>query len=112
MFDNRPETVPLGAVVSQEEPFMFDLNASAPHVRVDGASGRPRTIHTGGERHVVTALEAVRDETAAYRWDSGPRTVFVVRAQEHRYRLVHLMREGRWTVEELAPTARGLATAA
>jgi hypothetical protein len=91
---------------------MFDLNPSAARVSVDGATGRPRSIRSHGERFVVTALEAVRDETAAYPLDSGPRTVFVVRAQERRYRLVHLLRESRWTVEELAPREMGLADAA
>jgi len=91
---------------------MFNLIASTPIVSVDGSTGRPREIHTGGERIAVTGLEAVRDETAAYPLESGPRTVFVVRAQERRYRLVHLLWDGRWTVEELAQPGSELAQAA
>ena len=60
----------------------------------------------------VNALEAVRDETAAYPVESGPRTVFVVRAGGRRYRLVHLIRDRRWTLEELEATAKGLSAAA
>ena len=91
---------------------MFNLNPASQHVLVDGGTGRPREVRTQGMRLVVTELEAVRDETAAYPLESGPRTVFVVRAEERRYRLIHLLREGRWTVEELALTESGLAQAA
>jgi hypothetical protein len=86
---------------------MFNLNAMTPVVGVDAASGRPREIRADGQRLAVTALESVRDETAAYPIDAGPRTVFVVTAADRRYRLTHLLRDRRWTVEELAsPQAR------
>lgn len=91
---------------------MFTLNVNNKHVTVDGASGRPVAIHSGRDRQLVSALEFVRDETAAYPSGSGPRTVFVVRAQDRRYRLTHLLRDRRWTVEELAPIRVGLAEAA
>lgn len=91
---------------------MFNLIATPPAVTVDGSTGRPREIRAAGERIAVTDLEAVRDETAAYPLESGPRTVFVVRAQERRYRLIHLLRDGHWTVEELAPLGAALAQAA
>ncbi len=91
---------------------MFNLSISNSHVSVDGASGRPRAIRSNGEQIVLTSLDAVRDETAAYPLETGPRTVFIVRAQERRYRLVHLLRDGSWTVEELAPPTVGLADAA
>jgi hypothetical protein len=89
---------------------MFDFTALSPAaiVAVDGHSGRPLEIRAGGERLAVTALEAVRDETAAYPLETGPRTVFVVRSEQRRYRLVHLVRERRWTVEELAAPRAGL----
>jgi hypothetical protein len=80
---------------------MFNLNTTLSAVAVDGATGRPREIRADGERLTVTGLESVRDETAAYPLESGPRTVFVVRASSRRYRLVHLPRDRRWTVEEL-----------
>ena len=90
---------------------MFNLTASSALVSVDHA-GRPQQIRAGGRRLAVTALETVRDETAAYPVETGPRTVFVVRASDRRYRLIHLLRDRRWTVEELAVHTQGIATAA
>jgi hypothetical protein len=81
-------------------------------VSVDGASGRPREIRALGVRHVVTALDAIRDETAAYPPQTGPRRVFMVRSHQRRYRLVHLLRDGRWTVEELGATEARFTSAA
>ena len=70
-------------------------------VAVEAASGRPREFRAMGVRHTITGLDAIRDETAAYPPQTGPRRVFVVRSYERRYRLVHLLRDARWTVEEL-----------
>jgi hypothetical protein len=93
---------------------MFSFSAIAPAVAVvvDSQTGRPREIRADGARLPITAMEAVRDETAAYPLGSGPRTVFVVRSGLRRYRLVHLLGERRWTVEELASTTTGLTRAA
>ena len=93
---------------------MFQIHTRHPDisVSVDGSTGRPREIRAGGERFAVSALEAVRDETAAYPRKSGPRTVFIVRAEGRRYRLVHLIRDRRWTLEELDARGSGLARAA
>jgi hypothetical protein len=87
------------------------LSYPTASVAVDGPSGRPREIHALGERRTVTALEAIRDETAAYPPQTGPRRVFVVRSYERRYRLVNLIRDGRWTVEEI-PNGKGAYTSA
>jgi hypothetical protein len=86
--------------------------SSSVVVSVDGASGRPREIRTGRERLAVTALDAIRDETAAYPPQTGPRRVFMVRSFERRYRLVHLLRDDRWTVEELRPAKASFSSAA
>ena len=91
---------------------MFRLDATTPYVIVDGSSGRPREIRVSGARRPVTMLETVRDETAAYPLDSGPRTVFIVRAQDRRYRLIHQLRDRRWIVEELGTTVSRFARAA
>jgi hypothetical protein len=91
---------------------MFDFSAMTSAVSVHATTGRPREIRTGGTRVAVTELESVRDETAAYPLDSGPRTVFVVIAARRRYRLTHLLRDRRWTVEELGPPSAVLARAA
>jgi hypothetical protein len=82
---------------------ILSLPSHSVAVSVDAVTGRPREIRTQGVRHAVTALDAVRDETAAYPARSGPRRVFLVRSHQRRYRLVHLVRDGRWTVEELRP---------
>ena len=92
--------------------FHFNADSLGVVVAVDGSTGRPLEIRADGERLAVTTLEAVRDETAAYPLDSGPRTVFTVRAQERRYRLIHLLRDRRWTIEELPVRTAGLARAA
>ena len=93
---------------------MFSL--SQPHVglavAVDARSGQPREIRHDGHRIAITALESVRDETAAYPAGIGPRTLFVVRSGQRRYRLVHLLGERRWTVEELPAPLAGLTRAA
>jgi hypothetical protein len=91
---------------------MFDLSTSTPDVSADSLTGRPHEIRAAGQRLAVTALESVRDETAAYPIETGPRTVFVVQARDRRYRLVHLIRDRRWTVEELGGSAAGLSHAA
>ena len=90
---------------------MFNLTASTSTVATD-STGRPREIRTDGERLRVTGLESVRDETAAYPMETGPRTVFVVTAAGRRYKLVHLLRGRRWTVEPLGSGRPGLASAA
>jgi hypothetical protein len=92
--------------------FDFQARSAPPAVAVDGRSGRPVGIRAGGELHAITVLERMRDETAAYPPASGPRTVFVVRSHDHRYRLVHLLDERRWTIEELPVDAPGLTRAA
>ena len=90
---------------------MFNLTPSQSAVTTD-AAGYPREIRTDGERVAVVSLESVRDETAAYPVETGPRTVFVVTAAGRRYRLVHLFRDRRWTVEQLALDGPGLSEAA
>lgn len=90
----------------------MNATSSEALVLVDGATGRPREIRSHGRRVPISAVEAVRDETAAYPLQWGPRQVFVVRAGGQRYRLVHLLREQRWTLETLETSHRGLASAA
>lgn len=64
--------------------------------------GRPRSIIVGKERLAVTAVEAVREEVAAYPRGGGPRTLFIIRAGRRRFRLVHQHQDRRWLVEALA----------
>lgn len=92
---------------------MFEYSSpSTAAVAADARSGRPLEIRVDGLRRAITALEAVRDETSAYPLETGPRTVFVVRSHERRYRLVHLLGHRRWTVEEIDAVGAGLTSAA
>lgn len=91
---------------------MFSTDPLDRRVVVDGNTGRPREIRDSGRRRPITALETVRDETAAYPAGSGPRTVFVVQARDRRYRLIHLRRDRRWLVEDLGCEASPSAYAA
>ena len=90
---------------------MFNLTAATTTVATD-AAGRPLEIRTDGQRLSVTVLESIRDETAAYPVETGPRTVFVVSAAERRYRLVHSLRTRQWMVEEITSPRPALAHAA
>jgi hypothetical protein len=111
MFDQTVRNVPMAASIAVGAIAMFNLSATDPRVDVD-AGGRPRSIRATGQRHAVSAIESVRDETAAYPIASGPRTVFVVKAAGRRYRLVHLLRHRRWTVERVEDTGTPLTRAA
>jgi hypothetical protein len=91
---------------------------SLRHVRpttdpvIADAAGRPREVVIGERPVVIAAIEAVREEIAAYPVASGPRTLFVVRAGGARLRLVHEHHARRWTVEAIDPEGATLATAA
>ena len=91
---------------------LIHIHRSDSVVGVDPSSGRPREIRDGPQRMTVTAVESVRDETAAYPIGSGPRTLFIVRSGSERFRLVHMQRERRWLVEALDRTSGELITAA
>lgn len=82
----------------------------SPNVVVDPGSGRPTAVRIGSAAVAVSAIDAVRDETQAYPADSGPRTVFRVRADGRRYRLVHRHQTRDWSVEPIDRTM-GLAAA-
>ncbi len=92
--------------------FVSTSQTSGTSVVVERHTGRPREIRDRGERLAVTALETMRDETAAYALETGPRRVFVVRAGGRRYRLVHLLGAERWSVERLATPRSGTLRAA
>jgi len=111
MFDTGPNRA-LGRVASQRSLRVFNLMPATTSVSVDAASGRPREIRTEGRRLPVTALESVRDETSAYPLQAGPRTVFVVRADDHRYRLIHRLDDRSWTIEDLGTWRTALAKVA
>ena len=47
-------------------------------VQWDRRHGRPSTVRVGGRQLTVTGLDAMRDETAAYPADLGPRITYLV----------------------------------
>jgi len=104
MFDRSVRVVPSTASLAKET-HVFHLIPASPSVELDGGTGRPRHIRLDGARLRITHVESVRDETAAYPAGAGPRTVFVVRAADRRFRLVHRLHERRWAVEDLGPGA-------
>jgi hypothetical protein len=77
-------------------------------VRTDWFDGRPRVISWGAERLRVTRLAAVRQETAAFQVEVGPRTIFEVETPRARLALVFGHRTRRWTIDaldEVSPAA-------
>ena len=80
-----------------------------PSVVADPGSGRPTAVRIGSAAHVVSSIDAVREETQAYPVETGPRTVFRVQADGRRYRLIHRHVTHDWSVE---PLDRGMELAA
>ncbi len=70
-------------------------------VRTDWFDGRPREITWGDDRLPITALHAVRLETAAYRMAVGPRTLFEVETARAMLELSFEHRSRRWVIEAL-----------
>ena len=71
----------------------------------DRRTGRPATVRWADRQLTVTALDAVRDETAAYPAGHGPRLIFQVATDAGQATLVFDERRGRWFVEALDPAA-------
>lgn len=91
---------------------LLQRHPASAAVSMDAASGRPLEVRFRDEAWPVTSIDSVRDETAAYPVQSGPRTVFQVSSEGQRFRLVHLHRDQRWTVEPLEAIPAGLTLAA
>ena len=72
-----------------------------PVVVTDPGSGRPTAVRIGSVAHVVSDIDAVRDETFAYPVQTGPRTVFRVRADGRRFQLVHRHQTRDWSVQSI-----------
>ena len=80
-------------------------------VSCDPFSGRPVAVRYGSELLRVLAIERVREESAAYRIEHGPRTLFVVRTPFNRLLLAFQHRSRRWLVDgvDLRPDAMQVA---
>ena len=91
---------------------MVNVIPTQVSVACDLFTGRPRSVHVGVDDFVVIAIERVREESAAYPVEQGPRTVFVVRTPDNRLRLTFRHRDRRWLVDGLDPDPEALASAA
>ena len=74
-------------------------------VRWDRRQARPVSVQMGDRQLTVRGLEAVRDETAAYPADRGPRITFLLETDGGQASLVFDGRGRRWFVEALDPAA-------
>ena len=74
-------------------------------VRWDRRHARPLSVQMGDRQLTVRGLEAVRDETAAYPAERGPRITFLLETDGGQASLVFDGRDRRWFVEALDPAA-------
>ena len=80
---------------------MIGVTPVKVEVRTDWIAGRPREIVWGAQRLRITRILAVREETAAYPVETGPRTRFEVEADGTAIVLTFRHRSRRWSVDGL-----------
>ena len=81
------------------------INPIPARVRWDRVLARPRVVQLADRQLTVRGLEAVRDETAAYPADRGPRITFLLETDEGQASLVFDGKRRRWFVEALDAAA-------
>ena len=81
------------------------ITPTRAQVRWDRKRARPAAVRVAGRELTVTAVDAVRDETAAYPAERGPRVTFLVESSGGQATLVYDPRGRRWFVEALDPAA-------
>jgi hypothetical protein len=80
------------------------ISPTPVRIRWDRSAGRPADVRWPGHHLRIAALDAVRDERAAYPVGQGPRLTLVVRGDDGTRASVAF--DGRrWTVEALDPAA-------
>ncbi len=82
---------------------MIRVSPLQVQVRCNWFDGRPRAVRIASEDLPVLAVTRIRQESAAYRSDIGPRTCFEVTTRAARLELVFRHRDRRWLVEGLEP---------
>lgn len=83
---------------------LVQIPPTEARVRWDRAANRPTEISWAGHHQLVTDLDAVRDERAAYPAGRGPRVTFLVRTADGGRAAVAY--DGRrWVLEALEPAA-------
>lgn len=80
---------------------LVQVSPIAAQVSWDRRHHRPQAVRIGDRRLQVTGLEAIRDETAAYPAERGPRITFVLATDRGPASLVYDSLRRRWFVEAL-----------
>jgi hypothetical protein len=81
------------------------ISPTEAHVRWDRRQARPIVIRLADRELTVSAVDRVRDETAAYPAERGPRVTFLLETDRGQASLVFDARRRRWFVEALDPAA-------
>jgi len=81
------------------------ITPTEARVHWDRRQARPSTVRVGGRHLIVTALDAIRDETAAYPADRGPRITYLVETDAGPASLIFDGRRRRWFVDALDQAA-------
>jgi len=81
------------------------ISPTEAHVRWDRRQARPTVIRLADRELRVNAVDRVRDETAAYPAERGPRVTFLLETDRGQASLVFDARRRRWFVEALDPAA-------
>ena len=84
---------------------LIKITPTEARVHWDRRQARPSTVRVGGRQLTVTALDAIRDETAAYPADRGPRITYLVETDGGQASLVFDGRRRRWFVDALDEAA-------
>lgn len=80
---------------------MVRVTPTEVEVRCGWFDGRPRSIRVARELVPVVSIDQVREESAAYPQELGPRTIFDLSTPDARLRLCFEHRRRRWMVEAL-----------
>jgi len=81
------------------------ITPTAARVQWDRRHSRPSIVRVAGRQLIVTGLDAMRDETAAYPADRGPRITYLVATDAGQASLVFDGRRRRWFVDGLDEAA-------
>jgi hypothetical protein len=81
------------------------ISPTEARVRWDRRQARPTLIRIHDRELTVNAVDRVRDETAAYPAERGPRVTFLLETDRGQASLVFDARRRRWFVEALDPAA-------
>lgn len=81
------------------------ITPTEARVHWDRRRARPSTVRVAGRQLTVTSLDAIRDETAAYPADRGPRITYLVETDGGQASLVFDGRRRRWFVDALDEAA-------